>query len=175
LNNLQTCTFKTNVDIFLHSNILFSALVGFSVVVNPLADFYTKYYIDVIAILWATTFSLLILFLPKVQAFYRSRRKEKDKMDKSQTSSKRKSLFPFHTGTMTSSQRPISLHDGTGELLSLEQILASENVFDQTRRRKTSASSLTPQAGNSNFIEVHEVNLLLFLEKKRRSSLYSCE
>jgi hypothetical protein len=108
----------------------------------------------------------LILFLPKVQAFYRSKRKEKDKMDKSQTSSKRKSLFPFHTGTMTSSQRPISLHDGTGELLSLEQILASENVFDHTRRRKTSASSLTPQAGNSNFIEVHEVNLLLFLEKK---------
>ncbi|KAI8984558.1 hypothetical protein BDF20DRAFT_802565, partial [Mycotypha africana] len=57
-------------------NILFSALIGFAVMVNPLADFYTKYYIEAIAILWATTFSLLILFLPKLQAFYRFKIKE---------------------------------------------------------------------------------------------------
>ncbi|KAI9499196.1 hypothetical protein BDB00DRAFT_752049, partial [Zychaea mexicana] len=56
-------------------NILFSALVGFAVLVNPMADFYTKYYIQVITILWATTFSLLALFLPKVHAFVKQQRK----------------------------------------------------------------------------------------------------
>ncbi|KAI8083134.1 7 transmembrane sweet-taste receptor of 3 GCPR-domain-containing protein [Halteromyces radiatus] len=60
-------------------NILFSAIVGFVVLVNPMADYYTKYYISVVTVLWATTFSLLILFLPKLQAFIQQRRQEKDK------------------------------------------------------------------------------------------------
>ncbi|KAI9300679.1 hypothetical protein BJ944DRAFT_145921, partial [Cunninghamella echinulata] len=57
-------------------NILFSSIVGFIILVNPIADYYTKYYINVITILWATTFSLFILFLPKIQAFLLIKKKE---------------------------------------------------------------------------------------------------
>ncbi|ORZ18444.1 hypothetical protein BCR42DRAFT_299057, partial [Absidia repens] len=60
-------------------NILFSALVGFAVLVNPMADYYTKYYITIVTALWATTFSLLILFLPKLQAFVRLQRHRKER------------------------------------------------------------------------------------------------
>ncbi|CAO3619185.1 unnamed protein product [Mucor hiemalis] len=161
-------------------NILFSALVGFAVLVNPLADFYTKYYINVISILWAATFSLLILFLPKLQAFYRFKMKERreEMQEKSNETGTRKSVFSFlkssnnhhpnyfdqrhgssHT-TTTTAHTP-----GISELLSLEQILASDDpVLDDDdnslRRRKPSAISTSmtndKQGGSSNFIEVHE-------------------
>ncbi|GAA5809575.1 hypothetical protein MFLAVUS_002986 [Mucor flavus] len=154
-------------------NILFSALVGFAVVVNPLADFYTKYYIDVISILWATTFSLLILFLPKLQAFYRVKMKEKrdeqQQQEKSNNTTSRPSVFSFlkssHNQTYFDHHTSHSNSPGISELLSLEQILASdEPVLDDDddnslRRRKPSAVSTTLEnidGGSSNFIEVHE-------------------
>ncbi|KAI9487658.1 MAG: 7 transmembrane sweet-taste receptor of 3 GCPR-domain-containing protein [Benjaminiella poitrasii] len=156
-------------------NILFSALVGFAVIVNPLADFYTKYYIDVISILWATSFSLTILFLPKLHAFYqfkmRERKEELDKLQEKSTGGQlRKSIFSFlnasrisnneHFKHTTGNNYPRS---GVNELLSLEQILASDDlILDEDeyslRRRKPSAFS-TATIGNgdaSHFIEVHE-------------------
>ncbi|KAI8985942.1 hypothetical protein BDB01DRAFT_720783, partial [Pilobolus umbonatus] len=154
-------------------NILFSALVGFAAAVNPLADFYTKYYIDVISILWATTFSLLILFLPKLQAFYRFRVREKSELDKEdKLTANKKSIFSFLKKNTTPSiyVDDQQLHKpeagGTSELLSLEQILASdepvlEDDNHSMRRRKLSANSSTTNTGDihngSNFIEVHEV------------------
>jgi hypothetical protein len=157
---------------------LFSALVGFAVVVNPLADFYTKYYIDVISILWAASFSLLILFLPKLQAFYRFKMKERrdeleqEKSNHTQANTTRKSVFSFlkssaQQGTYfdnNSGQRSHHTTQGISELLSLEQILASDDpVLDDDdnslRRRKPSAISTTTvdqHTGSSNFIEVHE-------------------
>ncbi|ORX62313.1 hypothetical protein DM01DRAFT_263868 [Hesseltinella vesiculosa] len=54
-------------------NILFSALVGYSGVVNPMAGFYTRFYMGSISVLWATTFSLLVLFIPKFYVFYQQR------------------------------------------------------------------------------------------------------
>ncbi|KAL7319878.1 hypothetical protein PS15m_002964 [Mucor circinelloides] len=165
-------------------NILFSALVGFAVIVNPLADFYTKYYIEVISILWATSFSLLILFLPKLQAFYRFKMKErKEELDKVQqeksnnsatSQQHRKSIFSFLKASNISNSNYYDHHHadshhhrqtgGISELLSLEQILASDDpVLDDDdnslRRRKPSAISTTTttdQGGSSNFIEVHE-------------------
>jgi hypothetical protein len=152
-------------------------LVGFAVVVNPLADFYTKYYIDVISILWATTFSLLILFLPKLQAFYRFKMKEKREAEQAQekSTSTRKSVFSF-LKTSSAAAPANSYFDhrhnsgaittrlpGVSELLSLEQILASDDpVLDDDdnslRRRKPSAISTTTttEQNSSNFIEVHE-------------------
>lgn len=152
-------------------------MVGFAVVVNPLADFYTKYYIDVISILWATSFSLLILFLPKLQAFYRfkmkERREELQQQEKSNhsTTNTRKSVFSFlksstqhHQSYFDNGQRSNNNTPGISELLSLEQILASDDpVLDDDdnslRRRKPSAISTTTttdHGGSSNFIEVHE-------------------
>ncbi|KAL0135191.1 periplasmic binding protein-like I [Mucor lusitanicus] len=52
-------------------NILFSALVGFTAMINPLANYYLKFYSVAVAILWATTFSLAVLFIPKVYIFYK--------------------------------------------------------------------------------------------------------
>ncbi|KAI8098409.1 7 transmembrane sweet-taste receptor of 3 GCPR-domain-containing protein [Gilbertella persicaria] len=154
-------------------NILFSALVGFAVVVNPLADFYTKYYIEVIAVLWATSFSLLVLFLPKLQAFFRIKLNER-KQDEGQekpSANNRKTIFSFLKSTNATPSHLYDRQSAHGnELLSLEQILASDNpVLDddddeeddddaQLRRRKPSAasSSTTPKNGQGNFIEVHE-------------------
>lgn len=160
-------------------------MVGFAVIVNPLADFYTKYYIDVISILWATTFSLLILFLPKLQAFYRFKMKEKREAEQQQqekSTTTRKSVFSFlksssaippssyfdhrHNSSATGSGHR-GVPGGISELLSLEQILASdEPVLDDDdddnnslRRRKPSAISTTATTDNqqsNNFIEVHE-------------------
>ncbi|KAI8644802.1 hypothetical protein BD408DRAFT_430233, partial [Parasitella parasitica] len=164
-------------------NILFSALVGFAVIVNPLADFYTKYYIEVISVLWATSFSLLILFLPKLQAFYRFKIKErKEELEKMQqekshhsaaSQQNRKTIFSFLKASNNSNSNFYGNHHtdsrhnqigGISELLSLEQILASNDpVLDDDdnslRRRKPSAISTTTttdKGGNSNFIEVHE-------------------
>lgn len=39
--------------------------------VNPLANYYTKFYFGAVATLWATTFSFAVLFIPKVYVFYK--------------------------------------------------------------------------------------------------------
>ncbi|KAI9264650.1 periplasmic binding protein-like I, partial [Helicostylum pulchrum] len=52
-------------------NILFSAIVGFTAMINPLANYYTKFYFGAVATLWATTFSFAVLFIPKVYIFYK--------------------------------------------------------------------------------------------------------
>lgn len=119
--------------------------------VNPLADFYTKYYIEVISVLWATTFSLLILFVPKLQAFYVFIMKQRKKTT-------RKSIFSFLKSSSNVSTQ-YNEPGGISELLSLEQILASdEPVLDDAslRRRKPSTNTDTQGGGYSNFIEVHE-------------------
>lgn len=130
--------------------------MGFAVTVNPLADFYTKYYIDVISILWAATFSLLILFLPKLQVFYKTKRSD---AAEEKRSSVRHSIFSFlkaTTTTTTTQHRQSTFHtenNGT-ELLSLEQILASDGpVINDGSPRSSSHAVAT---GNTNFIEVHE-------------------
>lgn len=43
--------------------------------INPLANYYLKFYSVAVAILWATTFSLAVLFIPKVYIFYKQWRK----------------------------------------------------------------------------------------------------
>jgi hypothetical protein len=61
------------------SNILFSAIVGFTAMVNPLANYYTKFYFGAIATLWATTFSFAVLFTPIVFLFYKQWKKRSTK------------------------------------------------------------------------------------------------
>lgn len=39
--------------------------------INPLANYYTKFYFGAVATLWATTFSFAVLFIPKVYIFYK--------------------------------------------------------------------------------------------------------
>ncbi|EPB87172.1 hypothetical protein HMPREF1544_05997 [Mucor circinelloides 1006PhL] len=47
-------------------NIFFSALIGFIIFFMPTTDFYTRYYLTSMTILWASTFSLCVLFFPKI-------------------------------------------------------------------------------------------------------------
>lgn len=119
-------------------NILFSALVGFAVIVNPLADFYTKYYITVIAILWATSFSLLILFFPKVQAFYQFKWKQRKNLQEE----KQMSAFSF-------------LQDPS-DVLNLDQILGSDEPILEQRRKPSAVSTTSTATDGCKFIEVHE-------------------
>lgn len=60
--------------------------------VNPLANYYTKFYFGVGATLWATTFSFAVLFIPKVYIFYKQwllsyRKKSNQKQRKNSESS----------------------------------------------------------------------------------------
>ncbi|KAI9251238.1 hypothetical protein BY458DRAFT_562568 [Sporodiniella umbellata] len=121
-------------------NILFSALVGFAVIVNPLADFYTKYYIEVISILWATSFSLLILFFPKLQAFYQLKWKEK-----------RNQLGEKPNGATS-----LSFLNSPNDLLNLDQILASDLPFLEQGRKPSAISTTSTATEGCKFIEAHE-------------------
>ncbi|KAI9306258.1 hypothetical protein BJ944DRAFT_160199 [Cunninghamella echinulata] len=51
-------------------NILFSALIGYSALMNPLADFYVRFYMGTFSILWATFFTWAVLFVPKLYTFF---------------------------------------------------------------------------------------------------------
>ncbi|KAL4206055.1 periplasmic binding protein-like I [Rhizopus microsporus] len=51
-------------------NIFFSIIIGFIVFFVPTTDFYTRHYLTATMIVWATTFSLLALFIPKLHAFF---------------------------------------------------------------------------------------------------------
>lgn len=110
--------------------------------------------------------------MPKLQAFYRVKMKEKrdeqQQQEKSNNTTSRPSVFSFlkssHNQTYFDHRTSHSNSPGISELLSLEQILASdEPVLDDDdnslRRRKPSAVSTTLEnidGGSSNFIEVHE-------------------
>lgn len=52
------------------SNIFFSVLIGFIIFFIPTTDYFTRHYLTATMIVWATTFSLLTLFLPKLHAFF---------------------------------------------------------------------------------------------------------
>lgn len=112
--------------------------MGFAVIVNPLADFYTKYYITVIAILWATSFSLLILFFPKVQAFYQFKWKQRKNLQEE----KQMSAFSF-------------LQDPS-DVLNLDQILGSDEPILEQRRKPSAVSTTSTATDGCKFIEVHE-------------------
>ncbi|KAI9486341.1 MAG: periplasmic binding protein-like I [Benjaminiella poitrasii] len=51
-------------------NIFFSVLIGFIIFFIPTTDYYTRHYLTATMIVWATTFSLLTLFIPKLHAFF---------------------------------------------------------------------------------------------------------
>ncbi|CDS09047.1 hypothetical protein LRAMOSA10407 [Lichtheimia ramosa] len=124
-------------------NILFSALVGFAVMINPMADFYTTYYITIITILWATTFSLLALFLPKIHAFFKQmRKKQQDSKNKnSRNENGMLSILRYGPGQSSGHDHPASSFGSEGgELISLSRMV----------------NMPTSKPNKENYIEVHE-------------------
>ncbi|CAO3599299.1 unnamed protein product [Absidia cylindrospora] len=106
-------------------NIFFSSIVGIAVLVNPMADYYTKYYISVIIVLWSTTFSLLILFLPKLQVFV----KQYWWRQRNNNNKRKNSLTPASQLVMTE-----TVHHGSEE----DNSSSSSSSSHLTPRRQTS-------------------------------------
>ncbi|KAI9257748.1 hypothetical protein EDC94DRAFT_174533 [Helicostylum pulchrum] len=63
-------------------NIFFSVLIGFIIFFVPTTDYYTRHYLTATMIVWATTFSLLTLFLPKLHAFFLPEKESKNNIGK---------------------------------------------------------------------------------------------
>jgi hypothetical protein len=143
------------------SNIFFSALVAFAVLVNAMADYYTKYYISIVTVLWATTFSLLILFLPKLQAFIQQQRQLKEKKDASEKISASQLVMAAAAATVgfgtndpsyQKQQHFMDPSDAT-ELLSLGEILGSDApVFRPTMNDNKGRN-------HGSFVEVYEADI----------------
>ncbi|SAM05514.1 hypothetical protein [Absidia glauca] len=142
-------------------NIFFSALVAFAVLVNAMADYYTKYYISIVTVLWATTFSLLILFLPKLQAFIQQQRELKAKKDTSEKISASQLVMAAAVATVgfgtndpsyQKQQHFMDPSDAT-ELLSLGEILGSDApVFRPTMDNNKGRN-------HGSFVEVYEADI----------------
>ncbi|ORX61728.1 hypothetical protein DM01DRAFT_1128526 [Hesseltinella vesiculosa] len=61
-------------------NIFFSALIGAVVFFLPATDFYTQHYLTATMIVWATTFCLFALFLPKFAQFVKDCKSRRNKV-----------------------------------------------------------------------------------------------
>ncbi|KAI8365132.1 hypothetical protein BD560DRAFT_332869, partial [Blakeslea trispora] len=157
-------------------NILLCAVIGFVVSVIPDTTFYTRYYFSVTVTLWATSFSMFIVFVPKLHDFFQHKINEEmqDHVKKESTlDRKRMPLFSFFKSRATGHHLQDRRMEYGNELLSLDQILASSNpVLDEDddefedyhlRRRKASAVSASSTThcknGQGNLIEIHEGEL----------------
>lgn len=54
-----------------YSSKLLSAIAGFIVTMNPLANYYTQFYSGALAIPWATMFLLVVISMPRLLSFYK--------------------------------------------------------------------------------------------------------
>lgn len=126
-----------------------------------MADYYTKYYISIVTVLWATTFSLLILFLPKLQAFIQQQRQLKAKKDTSEKISASQLVMAaaaatvgFGTNDPSYQKQPhfMDPSDAT-ELLSLGEIVGSDApVFRPTMDTNKGRN-------HGSFVEVYEADI----------------
>lgn len=69
---------------------MFSAIIGFSTIVNPLANYLLRYYAVAVVTLWATSFSLAVLFIPKLYIFFKQWKETRDKQKDQEEKRKRK-------------------------------------------------------------------------------------
>jgi hypothetical protein len=68
-------------------NILFSAIVGFTAIVNPLANYLLRHYAIAVATLWANSFSVTVLFIPKLYIFFKQKKEIQDEQKKKRKTS----------------------------------------------------------------------------------------
>ncbi|KAI8376579.1 uncharacterized protein BYT42DRAFT_534211 [Radiomyces spectabilis] len=101
-------------------NIFFSALIGFIIFFMPTSDYYTRHYLTAMMIVWATTFSLLALFVPKLHQFFFPSDSNKASGKASDLSGRRRS---DHINKMDSQAQK----ETYGELISLNRMLSSPN------------------------------------------------
>ncbi|KAI9272943.1 hypothetical protein BDA99DRAFT_432499, partial [Phascolomyces articulosus] len=124
-------------------NILFSSVIGFVIFSVPTTDYYTRHYLTLTVVVWAVTFSMLVLFLPKLHTFFFKKGENKKPGKRPDISGR---VRPNNT---------VSVGDGgdtdtkSRELMSINRLLANPNAIDpelvmaQNRRPNMSGSSDT--------------------------------
>lgn len=126
-------------------NIFFSVLIGFIIFFVPTTDYYTRHYLTATMIVWATTFSLLTLFIPKLHAFFFP-----DKDDPTSHIGKASDL----SGRQRNRNNAIGIVDSsdksTGENSSDDYFTPSRIEFDNINNNKdTDLMSLNYMVNNS--------------------------
>ncbi|KAI9313079.1 7 transmembrane sweet-taste receptor of 3 GCPR-domain-containing protein [Dichotomocladium elegans] len=106
-------------------NIFFSALIGFIIYSVPTADYFTHHYLTAFIVLWATTFTMLILFVPKLHCFFF--REESSETPPSSSSS------PSSSDTRKNRRSlPFDL-TADRELVSINHMLASPTLLSPSK------------------------------------------
>lgn len=109
---------------------MFSAIVGFSAILNPLANYLLRYYTVAVATLWATTFSLAVLFIPKLYIFYKQWKDDKQKLQEKQ---RKESSYSDKTLTSASAPVPEDVDITFDTFLKEDQAQQNEVTFQPTR------------------------------------------
>ncbi|ORZ05092.1 hypothetical protein BCR42DRAFT_183077 [Absidia repens] len=122
---------------YVFSNIFFSALIGGMVFFLPTAGFYTQHYLTASLIVWATTFCLFTLFLPKLLHLRKSfqvinkvsdcpkRPRQQQRLSYSPASSKSEGAY-LNSKFGGSSYQHQQHEQSFGELLSMNGVLNAD-------------------------------------------------
>lgn len=132
------------------SNIFFSALIGVVVFFLPTTDYYTQHYLTATMIVWATTFCLFALFLPKFLQLYKPpkdgypvKNKISDLPGRQQSflsnSSKHGSAAHDANEGTASHQQKQQQQQSFGELLSMNGVLNGKDVHQSPYRNSNTA------------------------------------
>lgn len=158
------------------SNIFFSVIIGFIIFFVPTTDYYTRHYLTATMIVWATTFSLLTLFLPKLHAFFLPEKESTNSLGKAsdlsgrQRTNKKNNAIGIATGNNSDEDEdddrfsaPDFGNFENGEMMSLNYIINnSQHPFNDSKVKLSNISTKGRMQGV--MMEVHEVrNFLLVL------------
>lgn len=164
------------------SNILFSAIVGFTAIVNPLANYLLRHYAIAVATLWANSFSVAVLFIPKLYIFFKQKKEIQDEQKKKRKTSAQSdntlaSHFPgphensmMHSSFLRAHQNQEQREIAFQPTHSITSFLYNEpeDLIHPTASLTSNAAEISFKGGhyeNTNvYVEVQEVNRLGLLE-----------
>lgn len=155
------------------SNIFFSAVIGFVIYSVPTSDYYTRHYLTATTVLWATTFSMIVLFFPKLLCFF----KKGQQYDTSANAGRRPDVSGRLRPMADRLSNPRQMGGGVGgppgaeetftknrELISINRMLASSNPLGSTFMPARKNSVVPHHLPNSDSVlEAHEVCTASFL------------
>lgn len=129
----------------------------------PTMDYYTRHYLTGFTVVWATTFSMLILFLPKMHAFFFGKQKSSGAGKHSDLTGRVRAT-PHGSGNgggLHVAPRPQEtttfMHQ---ELISLNHMIATPGAMDPLF-----ANENNPTSKNKTVLEAHEVRRIRVMRK----------
>ncbi|KAI8982158.1 hypothetical protein BDF20DRAFT_865263, partial [Mycotypha africana] len=112
-------------------NVFFSAMIGFIIFFMPTNDFYTRHYVTAMTILWATTFSMIILFFPKIYKLlksYKDNSSQNNKVHQYQLTGKEHGRDSVHDKRYSNGKHTTQ-KDVDKTLMTMNQFLAIDHLF----------------------------------------------